>query len=229
MKQYSRVFAYLKNYIPQIVLYFLCTILAIIFSIVSIGMLIPFLELIFNTGSSLAGLTQQSNNAVVKFVRDVLVNSIDNYGKLNTLLFICVFIVISIFLKNLFLYLASYILNPLKNRIVTRLRNELYDKILQLPIGYFTEKRKGDIISRITNDVAEVENSVVGTLEGWIRDPLTIILNIGFLFFMSPQLTLFLIILIPIMGFVIGRISTGARTIDFGYYCPSSRGKILLD
>ena len=211
MKQYSRVFAYLKNYIPQIVLYFLCTILAIIFSIVSIGMLIPFLELIFNTGSSLAGLTQQSNNAVVNFVRDMLVNSIDSYGKLNTLLFICVFIVISIFLKNLFLYLASYILNPLKNRIVTRLRNELYDKILQLPIGYFTEKRKGDIISRITNDVAEVENSVVGTLEGWIRDPLTIILNIGFLFFMSPQLTLFLIILIPIMGFVIGRISRSLK------------------
>jgi subfamily B ATP-binding cassette protein MsbA len=77
----------------------------------------------------------------------------------------------------------------------------LYDKVLQLPIGYFTEKRKGDIISRITNDVNEVETSVVGTLEGWIRDPLTIILNIGFLFFMSPQLTIFLIILIPHHGF----------------------------
>ena len=118
---------------------------------------------------------------------------------------------ISIFLKNLFLYLSSYILNPLKNKIVTQLRNELYDKVLQLPIGYFTEKRKGDIISRITNDVTEVEVSVVGTLEGWVRDPLTIILNIGILFFMSPQLTVFLIILIPIMGFVIGRISRSLK------------------
>ncbi len=174
-------------------------------------MLIPFLELIFNTGSSLAGLTQQSKNPVVSFVRNILTNSIEHYGKLDTLLFICLFIIASIFLKNLFLYLASYILNPLKNRIVTRLRIELYDKVLQLPIGYFTEQRKGDIISRITNDVTEVEVSVVGTLEGWIRDPLTIILNIGFLFFMSPQLTVFLIILIPIMGFVIGRISRSLK------------------
>ena len=212
MKKYSRVFAYLKSYIPQIVLYFLCTILSIIFSIVSIGMLIPFLELIFNTGSSsLGALTKASTNPVVKFVRDLLVNSINKHGKLDTLLFICIFIVISILLKNVFLYLSSYILNPLKNRIVTRLRNELYDKVLQLPIGYFTEKRKGDIISRITNDVTEVEVSVVGALEGWIRDPLSIILNIGFLFFMSPQLTIFLIILIPIMGFVIGRISRSLK------------------
>jgi len=175
-------------------------------------MLIPFLELIFNTGSSsLGALTKASTNPVVKFVRDLLVNSINKHGKLDTLLFICIFIVISILLKNVFLYLSSYILNPLKNRIVTRLRNELYDKVLQLPIGYFTEKRKGDIISRITNDVTEVEVSVVGALEGWIRDPLSIILNIGFLFFMSPQLTIFLIILIPIMGFVIGRISRSLK------------------
>lgn len=212
MKKYSRVFAYLKNYVPQILLYFLCTVLSIVFSIASIGMLIPFLELIFNTGSSsLGALTKQSGNPVVSFIRSVLTHSIEQHGKLDTLLFICLFIVASIFLKNVFLYLSSYILNPLKNKIVTRLRNELYDKVLQLPIGYFTEKRKGDIISRITNDVTEVETSVVGTLEGWIRDPLTIILNIGFLFFMSPQLTIFLIILIPIMGFVIGRISRSLK------------------
>jgi subfamily B ATP-binding cassette protein MsbA len=212
MKKYSRVFAYLKSYIPQIILYFFCTILSIVFSIISIGMLIPFLELIFNTGSSsLGALTKASTNPVVKFVRDLLVDSISRHGKLDTLLFICIFIVISIFLKNLFLYLSSYILNPLKNKIVTQLRNELYDKVLQLPIGYFTEKRKGDIISRVTNDVTEVEVSVVGTLEGWVRDPLTIILNIGILFLMSPQLTVFLIILIPVMGFVIGRISRSLK------------------
>ena len=172
----------------------------------------PFLELIFNTGSSTLGtLTQQSGNPVVGFIRNTLTNSIQHNGKLNTLGLICAFIITSIFLKNLFLYLASYILNPMKNSIVNELRAELYNKILQLPIGYFTEKRKGDLISRITNDVAEVESSVVGTLEGWIRDPLTIIFNIGFLFYLSPQLTLFLIILIPIMGLVIGRISRSLK------------------
>jgi subfamily B ATP-binding cassette protein MsbA len=212
MKNYSRVFAYLKNYIPQIVLYFFCTVLSIIFSIVSIGMLMPFLELIFNIGSSsISDLAQHSGNPILNFIRSVLTNSIEHNGKLNTLALICGFIIVSVFLKNLFLYLASYILNPMKNSIVNNLRTELYDKILRLPIGYFTEKRKGDLISRITNDIAEVESSVVGTLEGWIRDPLSIIFNLGFLFYLSPQLTLFLIVLIPVMGFVIGRVSRSLK------------------
>ncbi len=193
-------------------------------------MLIPFLELIFNSGSpTLGAITQASGNPVVRFVRNFLMHSIDDYGKQNTLLFICIFIIISILLKNLFLYLASYILNPLKNNIVTRLRNELYDKVLQLPIGYFTEKRKGDIISRITNDVSEVENSVVGTLEGWIRDPLTIILNVGILFFMSPQLTMFLIVLIPIMGFIIGRISRSLKKQSSAAAIKSGQSVSILD
>jgi subfamily B ATP-binding cassette protein MsbA len=214
MKKYARIFAYLKKYIPQIILYFLCTVLSIIFSIISIGMLMPFLELIFNTGSSaISGLVQQSNNPIVSAIRRTLLSSITDpqVGKIKTLELICVFIVTSILLKNVFLYLSSYILNPLKNSIVNELRAELYNKILQLPIGYFTEKRKGDIISRITNDISEVENSVVGVLEGWVRDPLTILITLGALFFMSPQLTLFLLILIPVMGFIIGRVSRSLK------------------
>ncbi len=175
-------------------------------------MLMPFLELIFNVGSNtLTNLTQQSGNPAISFIRNVLTQSVQQNGKLNTLGLICVFIITSVFLKNLFLYLASYILNPMKNSIVNELRTELYNKILQLPIGYFTEQKKGDLISRITNDVNEVENSVVGTLEGWIRDPLSIIFNVGFLFYLSPQLTLFLIILIPVMGLVIGRITRSLK------------------
>ena len=128
-------------------------------------MLMPFLELIFNVGSgTLAELAKQSGNPVLNFIRNTLTAIIERNGKLSALTFICGFIIVSVFLKNLFLYLSSYILNPLKNSVVNRLRGELYDKILQLPIGYFTEKRKGDLISRITNDISEVENSVVGTL-----------------------------------------------------------------
>lgn len=211
MKKYSRVFAYLKNYKLKVFLYFLFTVLSIVFSILSIGMLMPFLELIFNTGSS--GIIQQSNNPVVSEIRKILTSSISdpNVGKIRTLGLICIFIISSIFLKNLFLYLASYTLNPTKNSIVNRLRAELYDKILHLPIGYFTEKRKGDLISRITNDISEVENSVVGVLEGWIKDPLTIIITLGTLLVMSVQLTLFILILIPILGFVIGRISRSLK------------------
>jgi subfamily B ATP-binding cassette protein MsbA len=141
----------------------------------------------------------------------MITNSILHNGKVETLQLICALIIVTVFLKNIFLYLAYRILNPLKNKIVNRLRTELYEKILQLPIGYFTEKKKGDVISRITNDVTEVENSVVGTLEGWIRDPLTILLTLGTLVFISPQLTLFVLLCIPVVGFVIGRVSRSLK------------------
>ena len=125
---------------------------------------------------------KHSGNAVIDSVKKFLNTSLDKNGKITTLGIICVLMVIFIILKNLFLYLSYYILNPLKNKIVNHLREDLYDKILKLPIGYFNEKRKGDLMSRMTNDVAEVEASVVGTLEGWIRDPLTIIVTLIVLF-----------------------------------------------
>jgi subfamily B ATP-binding cassette protein MsbA len=218
MKKYSRIFGYLGKYKSGIFLYFLFIILSVAFSIISVGMLMPFLELIFNGDKSAMGdLTKESNNPVIKYIREALMNSISNSkdnridGLLNTLGLICILIVVSIFLKNLFLYLSYYVLNPMKNSVVNTLRSDLYHKILHLPIGYFTEKRKGDLISRITIDIAEVENSVVGTLEGWVRDPLTILINFAFLFYLSPQLTFFLLIFIPIIGFVIGRISRSLK------------------
>ncbi len=217
MKKYSRIFNYLSAYKGQIVLYFLFIVLSIIFSIVSLGMLMPFLELIFKGDESgIGGLTDQTSNPVVQAIRDFLIENIQKngggiQGKLATLGIICLLIIGSIFFKNIFLYLSFYILNPLKNRIVNLLRSDLYNKILHLPIGYFTEQRKGDLISRITNDVSEVEASVVGALEGWIRDPLAIILNLAFLFIISPQLTVFLLFFIPIMGFIIGRITRSLK------------------
>ena len=102
-------------------------------------------------------------------------------------------------------------MGPIKNGIVNRFRIDMYDKILKLPIGYFTEQRKGDLMSRMTNDVSEVESSVVGTLEGWVRDPLTIIINLFVLFSISPMLTGFILLCIPIMGFVIGRLSRSLK------------------
>ena len=181
MKQYSRIFGYLKNYKGQVLLYFLFIVLSILFSIVSIGMLAPFFDLIFKGDSS--SFTKPANNPATEFLRKLMVNQVGHLTPVNALAIICVIIIVSIFLKNLFLYLSYYVLNPLKNTIVNTLRAELYDKILQLPIGYFTEKRKGDLISRTTNDISEVETSVIGTLEGWVRDPLTILVNFAVLFY----------------------------------------------
>ncbi|HYM94924.1 MAG TPA: ABC transporter ATP-binding protein [Chitinophagaceae bacterium] len=213
MKKYSRVFKYLKVYKSRIGLYFLFIFLSIIFSIVSVGMLMPFLDLIFKGKTGASEFVKATNNPVLKFVRDLLMgimNSGDN-GKLKALGIICVLILLFIFLKNLFLYMSYYILNPVKNEISNKIRADIYDKILRLPIGYFTEKRKGDLMSRVTNDLAEVETSVVGTLEGWIRDPLTILIVMASLFILSPQLTFFLLLLLPVMGFIIGRVSRSLK------------------
>ncbi|HEY1112971.1 MAG TPA: ABC transporter ATP-binding protein [Chitinophagaceae bacterium] len=212
MNKYSRIFKYVGQYKSQVVLYFVFIILSIVFSIVSLGMLMPFLDLIFKgEGTGTADLVKETSNPVVAVIRDFLTASIDTRGKVPTLGIICILIITSILLKNIFLVLSFYVLNPLKNRIVNQLRTDLYEKILHLPIGYFTEKKKGDLISRITNDISEVEGSVVGTLEGWIRDPLAIIINFAFLFFLSPQLTLFLLLFLPGMGFIIGRITRSLK------------------
>jgi ATP-binding cassette, subfamily B, bacterial MsbA len=138
MKQYARIFQYLKAYKGQVALYFLFTILSILFSIVSLGMLMPFLELIFygEQSSSTSTLMSGSSNPVVGALRNFLLGTMEAagggvLGKVATLGWICLLILVSIFFKNFFLYLSYYILNPLKNRIVNSLRSDLYNKILQ--------------------------------------------------------------------------------------------------
>ena len=212
MKKYARVFKYISEYKSEAFLYILFIVLSIIFSLISLGMLFPFLEMLFNGDKGVSGLVSSSDSTAVRFVRKALVNSINSpRGKAGTLGWICIFIIISIFLKNMFLYLAYRVLNPLKNKIVNRLRDELYEKILHLPIGFFTEKKKGDVISRMTNDVGEVEASVIGTLEGWVRDPLNIIITLITLLIISVPLTLFVFVCIPVVGIVIGRITKSLK------------------
>ena len=125
---------------------------------------------------------------------------------MNALLFICGVLITMILLKNLFLYISLYIMNPLRNAVLRRLRNDLYQKVLSLPIGFFTEERKGDLISKMTNDINEVELSIMATLEVFIREPLTILVYFASMIAISFKLTLFLIVFLPIAGFLIGRI-----------------------
>jgi len=215
MKQYSRIFKYMSPYKGKIVLYFLFTVLGIIFSIISIGMLGPFLQVIFTDSRpeciDCNQLGKTSSNFLIQSINDFLNQSLINNGKVTTLAFICIFLVSFVVLKNLFIYLSYYVLNPLKNKVVNQLREELYDKVLRLPIGFFNEKRKGDLMSRMTNDVNEVETSVVGTLEGWIRDPLNIIITLTALLLISYQMTLLILALIPVLGLVIGRITRSLK------------------
>lgn len=209
MKKYSRVFTYLAKFKVSIAWYFVCIMLSIVFSILSIGMLLPFMQLLFGVKNETVAKT--SSNPVVEFVNGELSNLINSGSVFHALGVVCVLIIITIFLKNLFLYLSYRAMGPVKNGIVNQFRVDLYNKVLRLPIGYFTEQRKGDLMSRMTTDVGEVEGSVVGTLEGWVRDPLTIIINLSVLFYISPRLTLFILLCIPVMGLVIGRLSRSLK------------------
>lgn len=204
MKKYSRILGYLRKKKAKLALYFVCVLLATLFGVVSIGMLIPFFELIFETGSGTGELLKSNpfgagfTNLLVDFIKK---------DKVLALTAICLFIITATLLKNVFIYLSNRLSVPIRTSIITELRGALYDKILRLPIGYFTEKRKGDIISRMTNDIAEIEGSVVGMLDGLVKDPLTVIGYLIFLIIISPQLSLFLLILLPVTGLLIGRVS----------------------
>ena len=212
MKKFFRIISYIKEYKAQMAWYSLFITLSIVFSLFSLGMLTPFLDLIFGK-SSLSSLPVTAINA--SSIKDViygfLQNNIAKYGKSYALGWICLFIIVSIFLKNLFLYLSYYFLAPIRNEVTRKYSKLLYNKILALPIGYFTEQRKGDILSRSSNDIAELENSVVGALEGLIKEPLNIIGILIFLFFISFKLTLFVFVLLPIAGFVVGRIGRSLK------------------
>lgn len=227
MKKYSRIFGYLKKHPGKIALYFLCTILATLFGVISIGMLIPFFGLIFETGQT--GGDVIKTNVLGSYINDNLVLLINEKGKVAGLTAICILIIVATILKNSFLYLSNRISVPLRSLIVTQLRGELYDKILRLPVGYFTEKRKGDIISRMTNDIAEIENSVVGTFDGMIKDPLTVLGYLIFLVIISPQLSLFLLVLLPVTGVLIGRISRSLKRQSQDAALKLGEGLSILD
>ena len=132
-------------------------------------------------------------------------------GHAKALLVICLVVFFAILLKNLFAYLSMYFLNPIRNRILNDMRSRMYFKILQLPVGYFSEQRKGDIMSRLSNDLGDVESSTISVLEAVFREPITILLFFTYMIILSPQLTVFLLIFLPISGFILGRIGRSLK------------------
>ncbi len=209
MKRYQRIFRYIGHYKGKLFSYVLCTILATIFGVISIAMISPFIALIVKDdgGKSQVSTDMIKSNAAGGYISNFINEAIAEHGKIYALGAICILIIIATLLKNFFLYLSNYISAPIRSAITTRFRNDLYEKILVLPVGYFTEQKKGDIISRMTNDVSEIESSVVSTLEGLIKDPLTILGYLIAMVVISPVLSLFLLILLPLTAFIIGRIS----------------------
>ncbi|HVX51262.1 MAG TPA: ABC transporter ATP-binding protein [Chitinophagaceae bacterium] len=213
MKRFSRILFYLKSQKRNIAIYVFYIVLSIIFGTVSFAIVPQFLQLIFGIDKPLTvePAWQFSSASLLLHMKYYLSFLTTQHSKVFALGVICSLVVITIFLKNLFVYLSYRTLSPMRNYVMTKLRADLYAKILELPIGFFTEQKKGDIISRMSNDANEIEWSVMSTLEAIITQPLTILITLFMLVFLSPTLSLFLLILLPAMGFIIGRVSRSLK------------------
>ncbi|MCE3278772.1 MAG: Xenobiotic-transporting ATPase [Bacteroidetes bacterium] len=219
MKKFFGVLRYVKGYWNYASLNILFNILSVIFSLFSIAMLFPFLQvLLLNNEEMLRAIVSKgipefhlSASSITDNVNYFLAKIIIERGKLDALVLICVFVITNIFLKNLFRYLGMFFIAPIRNGVVRDMRNKMYDKVLQLPLSYYSEERKGDIMSRMTTDVQEIEWSIMQSLEMIFREPVTILIYLGVMLTVSPQLTLFAFILLPVSGLMIGRIGKSLR------------------
>ncbi len=217
MKRFFKVFRFIYPYKWQAVANIITNLIGTAFGLFSILMAIPFLKVLFGTQSLVDAKPEFAFNSdsLIQYFNYIVSQIITEHGKAKALLFIIVLVIATSFLKNLFSYLAFWFLAPIRNGVVRDIRNALFQKIMVLPLSYFSDEKKGDIISKMTNDVNEIEVSIIRSLEMFFRDPITILVYLLILIKMSPSLTLFVIILLPIAGFVIGRIGKSLRRTSF--------------
>ncbi|WP_026775142.1 ABC transporter ATP-binding protein [Polaribacter sp. Hel_I_88] len=212
MNYFKDILKYEKKYRKFTVLNIVFNIFYALFNVLSVLAFIPVLGILFETDKEVVSKpTYEGITNIGTFLKEsfyyFISEKIENEGQIKTLFFICLLALSLFFLKNLFRYLASYVITFLRTGIVKDLRDKLYHKIVELPISYFTEKRKGDIIARMTADVQEVEVSILTSIETIVREPLTVVIAISIMLFMSVKLTLFVFILLPVSGFIISSIS----------------------
>ncbi len=213
MHYFLRIIKYIKPYIPFAILNVVSNIMSVLFSLVSLTMVIPFLGILFETQEKVYNPPPLSfsSDAIKDNFYAIISSTIDEKGKVEALLFICILVLVTFFFRNLFRYLALYFLTPIRNGIVHDLRLDLHKKVISLPIPFFTEKRKGDLTARLTSDLVEIEWSIMSSLEMMFKDPLNIIIYLITLIVISPQLTTFVIILFPVTGIIIGVIGKSLK------------------
>ena len=211
MKEFLNV---LRRFVPPykkyLVLSVVFNILSALLNIFSFAALIPILQIIFQTGDAEAATTLMAwdwGN-----IQGVLMNNLNYYvngliaefGQTTTLVFIGLFLAVTTFLKTGAYFLSSATIIPIRTGVVRDIRNQLYRKINALPLGFFSEERKGDIIARMSGDVQEVESSIMSSLDMLFKNPILILVYFGTLLFVSWQLTLFTIVFVPIFGWFMG-------------------------
>lgn len=212
----KKIIPFIKPYKFHVIWNVIYNILYALFSTLSFVALIPMLDVLFSSAQKvLVKPTYTGITEITKYGKDYLYYYITTLSQENGkqyALLLVVGLVISTFLfKNVFNYLASNHLMILKNGILRDLRNTMYSKIIDLPISYYSEKRKGDIMARMLGDIGEVQNSFFSILELIVKEPMTILFTIGAMFYISVKLTLFVFIFIPISGYIISKIGKSLK------------------
>jgi len=217
MKRFFKIFRFIFPYKWNAFANVGFNLLGTLFGLFSLGMVIPFLNILFSAQPlvEVKPVFAFNASALVDYFNYFLSQLIQSNGKFSALLLIVIVVLVTSLLKNFFAYLAFWNLAPIRNGVVRDIRNALFRKIMELPMSYFSDEKKGDIISKMTNDVNEVEVSIIRSLEMFFRDPIQISIYIVALIALSPQLTLFVLVLLPASGMIIGRIGKTLRKTSF--------------
>lgn len=215
MHTFKRLLAFAKpysNYWPKYLVY---TILGLVFGIVNFILIIPLLNVIFDQNNVQVVQSIPHFHFSASFFKDAFYYYLTQYkvahGPMGALVFVCIIIIIASLFSNLFKYVAQRVLVSMRTNVMRNIRQALFEKVTRLHVGYFQKQRKGDLMSSLSNDVSEVQGSVVSSFQVVFKDPIYIVGNLAVLFYMSYQLTIFTLIALPISGFLIGRLSRKLR------------------
>ena len=214
MSNMLSILKYIKPYTTYVIFNVFSNILSILFSLFSLTMVIPFLGILFGTQEKVYQ-AQELNFTLLSIKENfyfLVSSTIEDKGKVEALMLICLLVLVMFLLKNLFRYIALYFLSPIRNGIIYDMRMELQEKIISLPLAYFTEQKKGDLTSRMTSDLVEIEWSIMGVIEMIFKDPINIFIFLITLIVISPELTLFVVILFPVAGILIGYIGKSLKS-----------------
>jgi len=201
----------LANYRLNLAVNVVCNILNAFLSLFTFLSVVPFLRILFQSGQDTAAVIEIPSGSGVEKWSAYFDAFVLEVGPSRALSYICIGIFCVTVLKNAVGYLALYSLATMRTGVSRDLRNNLYNKVLRLPMSWFTESRKGDVISRMTNDLMEVEFSVIGTIEILFKSPISILVSLGTLFYLSWELTFFSMLFLPVSGYLISRIAKSLK------------------
>jgi len=216
MKDFRKLFTLLKPYNFKLVLVSFFNIFSVLFSVFSIAMLAPFLSLIFNKIPLVLDKPEFifSAEGMIAYSQYLISQIIVSNGIITALLLLILTVFLFFLLEKSFYYIAIWLMASVRTGVVKTYRNNSYEKLLILPLSYYSDKRKGDIISRVINDVQDIDVSILQSLQQLLRDPLTIAFYLFALSFINYKLTIFVLILLPIAGFIINRVQRKLKTVS---------------